>query len=52
MVIQKNFGNVELYNNTLWENSTYYDIQYLNQTYSDETKAAALKLSLNATCTD
>ena len=52
MVIQNNFNNTAVYNNTLWENSTIYDIQFINQTYSDEDKAKALKLSINETCNE
>ena len=50
LTIQNNFNNTAIYNNTLWENSTFYDIQFINQTYSDEDKALELKLSINATC--
>ena len=52
MIIQNNFNNTAKFNNTLWENSTFYDIQFLNDTYSNETHAKELKLSINETCDD
>lgn len=52
LVIQNNFNNTAKFNNTLWENSTYYDIQFINGSYSDEEKAKALKISINETCID
>ena len=39
MIIQNNFNNTAKFNNTLWENSTFYDIQFLNDTYSNERYA-------------
>lgn len=49
-VIQNNFNNTVDYNRTYWENSTYYDIQYLNYTFSNEETAADLKAAINETC--
>ena len=50
LVIQNNFNNTVTYNNTLWENSTFYDIQFINGTYTDEKAANDLKLTINGTC--
>ena len=50
LVIQNNFNNTGIYNNTLWENSTYYDIQFINGSYTNNDTAKQLKLSINETC--
>ena len=54
LYIQNNFNNTELYNNSFWENSTYYDIQFLfhNQSFEDPAAAQALNLTLNSTLTE
>jgi len=42
----------ELYNNTEWENSTYYDVAYIDGPYENQTLANELKLKINETCDD
>lgn len=50
LVIQNNFNNTAVWNKTIFENSTYYDIQFINGTYVNDTEATNLKLTINATC--
>ena len=50
LVIQNNFNNTAEYNNTQWENSTYYDIQFINGSFPNNDTANQLKLSINETC--
>lgn len=50
LVIQNNFNNTVDYNRTWWENSTYYDIQYYNNSFVDNDIAAYLKAAINQTC--
>lgn len=50
LTIQNNFNNTAFWNMTNYENSTYYDIQFINGTYENMDDALALKLTINATC--
>ena len=48
--IQNNVNITEEFNQTTWENSTYYDIRFINGSYTDNETAEQLKLTINETC--
>lgn len=50
LVIQNNVNITEKFNETWWENSTYYDIRYYNESFEDNATATELKGAINATC--